>query len=228
MEAGASGYSAIACGLAPPLDCAVLFDTDNASLKLLKFSSQALKTVKTDDEGSVSRLNLTAPPPPPAFLPMGAVVTIHPLLAPQTALRHCYHDLYATAPGLGDKEDYDFVVEAGLSGAANTVSFRSLQLPTLYIHVDDPNQGVESNRISVDVPTSKVSASWVPVPEDICADCASLAVARSRAMAAVSATVLRLLLLLALSQCTGPCGVTHCHTAGISHVVDGADQAVCR
>jgi hypothetical protein len=164
VPTGGSGYSAIACGLAPPLDCAVLFDTDNASLKLLKFSSQALKTVKTDDEGSVSRLNLTAPPPPPAFLPMGAVVTIHPLLAPQTALRHCYHDLYATAPGLGDKEDYDFVVEAGLSGAANTVSFRSLQLPTLYIHVDDPNQGVESNRISVDVPTSKVSASWVPVP----------------------------------------------------------------
>ena len=109
-------------------------------------------------------LMLHHPVPPLAFLPMGAVVTIHPLLAPQTALRHCYHDLYATAPGLGNKEDYDFVVEAGLGGAANTVSFRSLQIPTLYIHVDDPNQGVESNRISVDVPTSKAGASWLPVP----------------------------------------------------------------
>ena len=45
---GQAGYSAIACGLPPPLDCAVLFDAGGA-LEFLKFDSRALKT---DDDGA--------------------------------------------------------------------------------------------------------------------------------------------------------------------------------
>ena len=42
VPTGGSGYSAIACGLAGALDCAVLYDTDAGSLKFLKFDSRAL------------------------------------------------------------------------------------------------------------------------------------------------------------------------------------------
>lgn len=62
---------------------------------------------------------------------------IRPLSAPSTSLWHCYHDLFDTPPGLGNTEDYDFVVEQGLSGAANVITFRSLQLPSLYINTND-------------------------------------------------------------------------------------------
>lgn len=62
---------------------------------------------------------------------------IRPLSAPSTSLWHCYHDLFDTPPGLGNTEDYDFVVEQGLSGAANVITFQSLQLPSLYINTND-------------------------------------------------------------------------------------------
>ena len=47
---GQSGYSAIACGLPLPLDCAVLFDAGGA-LEFLKFDS---RTLKNDDDGGTS------------------------------------------------------------------------------------------------------------------------------------------------------------------------------
>ena len=132
-------------------------NSDNATLNVSASSPGGFASTAKQDEFCAA-----APPPPPAGLlpPFNTTILLQPSSLPALTFRHCDAQGFVTPKEPND--DHRFTLVPSLNGAANAMSFRSVNFPEWYL---SQVAGAEPGRAGLVRAPAAAAASWAVARE---------------------------------------------------------------